>query len=109
SSEIEILGGQAAGAVGRQTQGHLVVVDRNIGVMVGLLRQLTDLVHKGERLFKIPEGELFLYDFVFRQLPASEGAQFTLDLSLRERHSLISFYCLPTTAGARPTVCRPES
>jgi len=82
SGQIKILGGQTAGAMGRETQGHLVIVNHDIRMVIGFLGEFAYLIHEGQSFFEVAQSKLFLDRFGLSQLPAGETTQLALDLSL---------------------------
>lgn len=58
--QVEVLGGQAAGVVGREREGDLVVADEDVGVVLEAFGILGQAIDKGHRLKEVlePEGAL---------------------------------------------------
>lgn len=72
--EVEILGGKAAGVVGDEGELDAVVADVDVGVVAGLLGELSDAVHKSERVAEGSELEGF-HELAVFDLPAVELGQ----------------------------------
>src|SRR5215203_2013207 len=97
---IEILFGQAARVMRRVTEDDALIVDLDVGMMIGVFGTRHERADKQHGFWKIGEGEL-LSNRLAVERPSVEGLEGGGDfVGFEERHS-VGCYSLPTRAGSR--------
>src|SRR4051794_27137512 len=105
--KLEVILGQAALGVRREGQLDLVPGDRDVGVVVHLLRRRRDPVHEVDRALEVVELEL-APDRVARALPAGEAGEPCLNVVVAQKcHRCDRAYREPSPIRHRDAV-RPR-
>src|SRR6185295_6172241 len=92
AGQLEVLGGESAGVVRGEGERDRVVADVDVGMMAGLLGQITHAIDERQRLAEITEAVAPL-DLGARALPARRLAQGRSDAGLVQPAHTFTNFC----------------